>query len=62
MLVPITGFVNAMTSTALEYRTEGILIGVGSNLFRLVGPILMVGIGAAYIVSFSRLFIQMLLH
>ncbi|MBM7838223.1 stage V sporulation protein AC [Alkalihalobacillus xiaoxiensis] len=62
LLVPITGFVNAMTSTALEYRTEGILIGVGSNLFRLVGPILMVGIGAAYIVSFSRLFIQMLLH
>lgn len=62
LLVPITGFVNAMTATALEYRTEGIIIGVGSNLFKLVGPILMVGIGAAYLVSFSRLLIHMLLH
>ncbi|WP_082407115.1 stage V sporulation protein AC [Bacillus sp. JCM 19041] len=62
LIVPISGFANAMTSTALEHQTEGLLSGIGVNLFRLVGPILMIGIAAAYIVSFSRLLIQMLLQ
>ncbi|MFB4261675.1 stage V sporulation protein AC [Niallia circulans] len=62
LLVPITGFANAMAATALEYRTEGLLTGVGSNLFRLIGPVLVFGISTAYLVSFSRLLIRMILH
>ncbi|MCC5731039.1 SpoVA/SpoVAEb family sporulation membrane protein, partial [Klebsiella pneumoniae] len=49
-------------ATALEHRTEGLLTGVGSNLFRLIGPVLVFGISTAYLVSFSRLLIRMILH
>ncbi|AIC94207.1 MULTISPECIES: SpoVA/SpoVAEb family sporulation membrane protein [Shouchella] len=61
LIVPITGFANAMTATALDHRSEGFLSGIGVHLFRIVGPIFIVGITAAYLVSFSRLFIHMIL-
>ncbi|MFB4211721.1 SpoVA/SpoVAEb family sporulation membrane protein [Shouchella sp. JSM 1781072] len=61
LLVPITGFAHAMVATALDHRSEGFFSGIGVHLFRIVGPILIFGITAAYVVSFSRLFIHMIL-
>ncbi|MDR2526050.1 MAG: SpoVA/SpoVAEb family sporulation membrane protein [Oscillospiraceae bacterium] len=41
--VPITGFANAVVSSAMEHRSEGFILGVGANLFRLAGPVLVYG-------------------
>jgi stage V sporulation protein AC len=41
--VPISGFANAIVSPAMEHRTEGRILGVGANLFRLAGPVLAYG-------------------
>lgn len=43
-LVPITGFANAMVSTAVEYKTEGQILGLGANMFKIAGPVLVFGI------------------
>ena len=45
--VPITGFANAMVSPALEFRREGLVMGVGAKLFTIAGPVLVYGIGAS---------------
>ena len=45
--VPITGFANAMVSPALEFRREGLVLGVGAKLFTIAGPVLVYGIGAS---------------
>ena len=42
-LVPITGFANAMVSPAIEFKTEGWILGLGANLFRIPGPVLTYG-------------------
>ena len=46
-LVPITGFANAMVSPALEFRREGLVMGVGARMFAIAGPVLAYGISAA---------------
>lgn len=47
-LVPITGFANAMSSPAIEARTEGYVLGVGVKLFSIAGPVIAYGIGASF--------------
>lgn len=47
--VPITGFANAMVSPALEFRREGLVLGVGAKLFTIAGPVLVYGVGASVI-------------
>jgi len=47
--VPITGFANAIVSPAMEYHCEGMILGVGANLFKLAGPVLAYGSAAATI-------------
>ncbi len=49
--VPITGFANAMVSPALEFRKEGLVLGLGAKLFTIAGPVLVYGIGASVIVG-----------
>lgn len=44
VIVPITGFANSMVAPALEYKKEGIVLGVGAKLFSLAGPVLVCGI------------------
>lgn len=51
-IVPITGFANAMISPAMEYRTEGLVLGVGAKLFTIAGPVLVYGIIAAWLAGF----------
>ncbi|GHU53030.1 stage V sporulation protein AC [Clostridia bacterium] len=51
-LVPVTGFSNAITSSALEAKTEGLVFGVGAKIFTIAGPVLLYGIVAATIYGF----------
>ena len=46
-LVPITGFSNAMSSPALEFKSEGLILGTGAKLFTVAGPVLVYGISAS---------------
>ncbi len=45
-LVPITGFANAMTSCAMEFRREGLVTGLGAKMFTITGPVLVYGLAA----------------
>ncbi len=48
-LVPITGFANAVTSAALEFKTEGWILGLGAKMFTIAGPVIVYGISASVI-------------
>ena len=45
--MPITGFANAVVAPALEFRSEGLVMGVGARMFAIAGPVLAYGISAA---------------
>ena len=48
-LVPITGFANAVTSPAMEYRREGIVTGTAVGMFSIAGPVIVFGISASVV-------------
>ena len=48
-MVPITGFANSMTAPAMEFRREGLILGVGAKLFTIAGPVLVYGIVASMV-------------
>lgn len=48
-LVPITGFANSMSSPAIEFKSEGFILGVGARLFSIAGPVIVYGIIASII-------------
>ena len=48
-LVPITGFANAIASPAVEFRTEGFILGVGAKIFTIAGPVILYGISASVV-------------
>jgi len=52
--VPVTGFANTMASAALEYKRDGWIGGVGSNMFKLAGPVVVYGVVAAFFVALIR--------
>nr|MDH3099164.1 stage V sporulation protein AC [Bacillus velezensis] len=52
--VPVTGFANSMTSAALEHRSEGLVLGVATNMFKLAGNVIVFGVVATYIVGLIR--------
>lgn len=51
VIVPITGFANSMVAPALEYKREGLVLGVGAKLFSLAGPVLVWGITSSAVVG-----------
>lgn len=51
-IIPITGFANSIVSPAMEYKREGFVLGVGANLFKIAGPVLVYGIGSSIICGF----------
>lgn len=57
LLIPITGFAHAMMSAALEYRKEGIVTGIGANMFKLAGTVIICGVCSAYVFGLLRLII-----
>ena len=48
-LVPITGFANSMVSPAMEFKSEGYILGLGAKMFSIAGPVLVYGISASVI-------------
>jgi stage V sporulation protein AC len=50
-LVPITGFANSIVSPAMEYKSEGYVMGVGAKMFTVAGPVLVFGISTSILVG-----------
>ena len=50
-LVPITGFANSIVSPAMEYKSEGYVMGVGAKMFTVAGPVLVYGISSSIIIG-----------
>ena len=48
-LIPITGFSNAITSAAIEARSEGLILGVGTKIFTIAGPVILYGCAASFV-------------
>lgn len=53
--VPVTGFGNAVISAAIEHKTEGVVLGVGGNLFKLAGSVVLFGVVSAFFVALVKL-------
>ena len=58
--VPITGFANTMASAAIEHRSEGYVLGVGGNMFKISGPVIVFGVFSAFIVAIVKLIIGLI--
>lgn len=50
-LIPITGFANSIVAPAMEYKSEGYIMGVGGKMFTVAGPVLVFGISASILVG-----------
>jgi stage V sporulation protein AC len=53
--VPVTGFANSLCSAAIEHRAEGLVLGVGGNMFKLAGSVIVFGTVAAFFVGIVHL-------
>ena len=51
-LVPITGFANAISAPAVEFKTEGFILGVGAKMFTIAGPVIVYGLSASVVYGF----------
>lgn len=54
LIVPITGFAHAMTSSMIDYKKEGLVTGIGSNAFKLTGSVILYGVLSAYVFGIVR--------
>ncbi|UKI49746.1 MAG: SpoVA/SpoVAEb family sporulation membrane protein [Clostridium sp.] len=52
--IPITGFANSMISSAMEYKPEGIILGIGANVFKLASSVLAMGVFSAVMMAIIR--------
>ncbi|MFK2825791.1 stage V sporulation protein AC [Bacillus sp. B190/17] len=52
--VPVSGFGNAVISAAIEHRTEGFVLGVGGNMFKLAGSVILFGVFSAFVVALIK--------
>lgn len=52
--VPVTGFGNAVISAAIEHKSEGFILGVGGNIFKLAGSVIVYGVFSAFIVALIK--------
>ena len=57
LIIPITGFAHSMMSASLEYKKEGLITGIGANMFKLAGTVIIYGVVSAYIFGLIRLVI-----
>lgn len=55
-LIPITGFANSIVSPAIEYKSEGYVMGVGGKMFTVAGPVLVFGISTSVIIGIIATF------
>ncbi len=56
--IPITGFANAIVSPAMEFKTEGYVMGVGARMFLIAGPVLAYGISASVVLGIIYYFVK----
>lgn len=59
-IIPVTGFANTVASAAIEHRSEGYVLGVGGNMYRIAGPVITFGVFSAFVVAIIRLLLQAL--
>ncbi len=52
--VPVTGFANAVSSVAIEHKSEGFVLGVGGNAFKLAGSVIVFGVVASFIIALIK--------
>lgn len=57
--VPVTGFANSIASTAIEHRSEGFVLGVGGNMFKLAGSVIVFGVVSAFFIGLIKMLIRM---
>lgn len=60
LFVPITGFAHATTASAIEYKKEGLVFGIGSNIFKLSGSVILYGVVSAYIFGIIRYILEVM--
>ncbi len=53
--VPVTGFANTIASSSIEYRSEGYVLGVGGNMFKIAGPVIVFGVFSAFVVALIKI-------
>ena len=58
LIIPITGFAHSMMSAGMEYRKEGPIFGIGSNIFKLAGSVILYGVVAAWFFGTIRFIIM----
>lgn len=58
--VPVTGFANTITSASLDHKSEGFVLGVGGNMFKIAGPVIVFGVFSAFVVAIVRVLITSL--
>lgn len=58
--VPVTGFANTISSAALEHKSEGFVLGVGGNMFKIAGPVIVYGVFSAFVVAIISVTIKWL--
>ena len=58
LFIPISGFAHATTSSALEYKKEGYVFGIGSNIFKLSGSVILYGVVSAYVFGIIRYLLE----
>ncbi len=58
-VVPVTGFGNAIASAAIEHRSEGFVLGVGGNMFKLAGSVIVFGVFAAFVIGLLKTLITL---
>ena len=59
-LVPITGFANAVAAPAIEFKTEGFILGLGAMMFTIAGPVIVYGVSASVVYGLIYWICQML--
>ena len=59
-LVPITGFANSIAAPAVEFKTEGFILGVGAKMFTIAGPVIVYGVSASVVYGLIYWICQML--
>ena len=59
-MVPITGFANSIVSPAMEFKSEGFVLGTCAQMFHIAGPVIVFGCGSAAVYGFIIYLIQIL--
>lgn len=57
-IVPITGFANSIASPAIEFKSEGLVLGVGAKIFQIAGPVLVYGISTSIVLGIIYYFVS----